>query len=148
MGDAPPRRASIRRRLLIFLSGSLLVMIVGAAGVTYWVALRAANDAYDRSLLDPALDIAENIRADAAGARVDLPKKALEALAYDQLDKVIFQVRSSDGGLVDGVADLPPPPALAPGQQHFSSTAPTRANRYASSRCTPRPGLSCRSARH
>ena len=58
---------SIRRRLLVFLSGPLLLMIVGASIVTYWVALRAANDAYDRSLLDPALDIADNLRIDATG---------------------------------------------------------------------------------
>ena len=51
----------------VFLSSSLLLMIAGATVVTYWVAVRSANDAYDRSLLDPALDIAENIRIDASG---------------------------------------------------------------------------------
>ena len=84
-------------------------MVSGAAIVTYWVAQRSANDAYDRSLLDPAFDIADNVSVDATGAHVDLPRKALEALVYDQVDKVIYQVRSPTKAIVDGVSDLPPP---------------------------------------
>src|SRR5262249_36304700 len=75
---------------------------------------------YDRSLLDPALDISENLQVDAAGvAHVDLPPKALEALVYDQVDRVVFQVRSPDGSIIAGDEDLPPPPELGPGQQSF-----------------------------
>jgi two-component system, OmpR family, sensor histidine kinase TctE len=110
---------SIRRRLLLFLISSLLLMVAGAGAVSYWVALRSANDAYDRSLLDPALDIAENLRTDAAGGHVDLPQKALEALVYDQIDRVIFQVRSPTNDIIGGVTDLPAPPELGPGQQIF-----------------------------
>jgi two-component system sensor histidine kinase TctE len=108
MSDEPPRPPSIRRRLLVFLISSLVLMVSGAAIVTYWVAQRSANDAYDRSLLDPAFDIADNVNVDATGAHVDLPQKALEALVYDQVDKVIYQVRSPTNAIVDGVSDLPP----------------------------------------
>ena len=76
-GSRPP---SIRRRLLLFLIGSLLLVLSGAALVTYLVAVNAANNAYDRSLLDPVLDIADNVKVDTAGAHLDLPQKALEAL--------------------------------------------------------------------
>ena len=116
VAQAPP---SIHRRLLLFLISSLVLMVAGAAAVTYWVALRSANDAYDRSLLDPALDIAENLRFDATGAHVDLPQQALEALVYDQVDRVVFQVRSPTNEIIDGVADLPPPPELGAGQHAF-----------------------------
>src|SRR5258708_2324008 len=119
MSDAPERPASIRRRLLIFLISSLLLMIGGAAVVTYSVAVLSANDAYDRSLLDPAFDIADNVSIDAHGAHVDLPQKALEALVYDQVDKVIFQVRSPANAIIDGVADMSPPPAFASAQFIF-----------------------------
>jgi two-component system sensor histidine kinase TctE len=119
MGDDARAPPSIRRRLLLILISSLVLMVAGAAGVSYWVALRSANDAYDRSLLDPALDIAENLRIDASGAHVDLPEKALQALVYDQVDRVIFQVRSPARTIVDGVRDLPPPPELGPGQHAF-----------------------------
>jgi two-component system sensor histidine kinase TctE len=110
---------SIRRQLLWFLVSSALLMLSGAAVVTYWVALASANDAYDRSLLDPAFDIADNVRLDAAGAHVDLPQKALEALVYDQVDNVIFQVRSPSDSVVDGIADLPSPPEVPVGQHIF-----------------------------
>ena len=119
MNDEGVPPTSIRRRLLLFLISSLLLMITGAAVVTYWVALQSANDAYDRSLLDPAFDIADNVRLDAAGAHIDLPQKALEALVYDQVDKVIFQVRSPENSIIDGVADLPPPAEVPPGQHRF-----------------------------
>jgi len=112
MSDSPPKPASIRRRLLIFLISSLLLMVSGAAIVTYWVAQQSTNDAYDRSLLDPAFDIADNVRVDASGAHVDLPQKALEALVYDQVDKVIYQVRSPSNAIIDGVSDLPAPPTF------------------------------------
>ena len=113
MSDDPPSAPSIRRRLLVFLISSLVLMVSGAAIVTYWVAQRSANDAYDRSLLDPAFDIADNVSVDATGAHVDLPQKALEALVYDQVDKVIYQVRSPTNTIVDGVSDLPPPQDFA-----------------------------------
>jgi two-component system, OmpR family, sensor histidine kinase TctE len=45
-------------------------MVSGAAVITSWVAQRSANNAYGRSLLDPAFDIADNVRLDARGAHV------------------------------------------------------------------------------
>jgi two-component system sensor histidine kinase TctE len=119
MNDEAMPTTSIRRRLLLFLISSLVLMITGAAIVTYWVAMQSANDAYDRSLLDPAFDIADNVRLDAAGAHIDLPQKALEALVYDQVDKVVFQVRSPENAIIDGVTDLPPPTEVPSGQHRF-----------------------------
>jgi two-component system sensor histidine kinase TctE len=119
MSDDTPKPTSIRRRLLIFLIGSTVLLVSGATAVTYWVALHLANNAYDRSLLDPAFDIADNVRLDKSGAHIDLPTKALEALVYDQVDKVIFQVRSRENTVIDGVPDLPPPADIEPGQHMF-----------------------------
>ncbi len=48
-----------------------------------------------------------------------MPQKALEALVYDQLDTVIFQVRSERDEIIDGAAELPAPPAIAPGEHVF-----------------------------
>lgn len=111
--------ASIRRRLLLYLIGTLLLVIAGVAVVTYAVARHTVNDAYDRSLLDPVLDIAEHLRFDESGARIDLPTKAIEALVYDQVDRLFYQVRTADGTLVAGDADLPPLPAMAQGEYRF-----------------------------
>jgi hypothetical protein len=45
MSDPALARTSIRRRLLLFLVSSLVLMVAGASAVSYWVALRSANDA-------------------------------------------------------------------------------------------------------
>ena len=92
MHDTSHKEVSIRRQLLFFLTISAVVMVLGAAIVTYFVALNSANNAYDRSLLDPAFDIADNVRLDVTGAHVDLPQKALEALVYDKVDKGVDNV--------------------------------------------------------
>ena len=115
MSDDASKPTSIRRRLLIFLISSAVLMVSGATAMTYWVALHLTNNAYDRSLLDPALDIADNVRLDKSGAHVDLPQKALEALVYDQADKVIFQVRSRDGEIIDASRS-----AVTPGSREVS----------------------------
>jgi two-component system sensor histidine kinase TctE len=119
MSDPVPRPRSIRRQLLGFLVLSAIVVLSGAAAITYVVAVQLTNNAYDRSLLDPALDIADNVRIDAAGGHVDLPEKALEALIYDLTDKVLFQVRSPTNTVIDGVAALPAPPSIEPGRHIF-----------------------------
>jgi len=93
--------------------------MVGATLITYFVAVSAANGAYDRSLLDPLRDIADHIRSDGRGARVDLPQKALEALVYDHLDTVIYQVRSERNEIIDGAAELAAPPSVPLGQHVF-----------------------------
>ena len=67
MPDRRPRPPSIRRRLLSFLVLALLLLVGCAAVLSYVLAVDAATSAYDRSLLDPALDMAENVRLGANG---------------------------------------------------------------------------------
>ena len=113
------RPGSIRRRLLLFLIPSLLLLIFGAAALAYYVGLRVATSAYDRSLLDPALDMAANVRMEPAGPRLEMLEQAQEALLYDHEDTLVFQVRGPGGEIVAGDADLPPPPSLETGKPAF-----------------------------
>ena len=120
MTASPPgRRGSIRRRLLLFLIPSLLFLVVGASAITYFVALHVATSAYDRALLDPALDMAANITVDATGPRLAMIKQAQDALLYDSEDTLVFQIRAPDGAVVAGDHALGLPPNLAPGQRQF-----------------------------
>ena len=114
-----PRRTSVRRRLLLFLIPSLLLLVVSAAALTYFVALHVATYAYDRSLLDPALDIAANITTDGDGTRLAMQEQAQQALLYDHEDSVVFQVRTPAGDVVVGDRDLAPPPQLSAGGLAF-----------------------------
>src|SRR5207249_8568783 len=106
MASRAIRRSSIRRRLLLFLIPSLLLMVVGAAALTYYGALHVATFAYDRSLLDPALDMAANVRMEPEGPRLAMLKQAQEALLYDHEDTLIFQIRALGGAVIAGDEDL------------------------------------------
>lgn len=122
MIDAGGARESIRRRLLVFLIPTMLLLVAGAALVTYWVALRSADNAYDRALLDPIIDLAENIKSDGNGARLELSTDVQKALLNDQSDQLFFQIRSVDGKLIAGVDDLPRPEQILTGQNFFDAT--------------------------
>ena len=119
MSSAPRARQSIRRRLVVFLVIMLLLLVGAAAVITYLVAVRAANDAYDRMLLDPAHSLQQNLRTVDGASRLDLSPKAQRALLYDQADEVVFQVRGPDGNVIAGIDDLPAAAGLARGQYRF-----------------------------
>jgi signal transduction histidine kinase len=119
MPDRVDRRVSIRRRLLLFLIPSVLILVIGASAVTYFVALHVATSAYDRSLLDPALDMAANVKTDANGPRLALLQQAQEALLYDHEDTLVFQIRGTEGTVIAGDGRLGLPPNLPPGGRMF-----------------------------
>jgi two-component system, OmpR family, sensor histidine kinase TctE len=113
------RPPSIRRRLLLFLIPSLLFIVICAAAITYRVALSVATSAYDRSLLDPALDIIANVRMGPGGPQLTLLAQAQAALLFDHEDTLVFQVRGPEEQIIAGSEDLGTPPALMPGQRYF-----------------------------
>ena len=119
MGEFRGPRPSIRRRLLVFLIPSILILVAGAAFVTYWVASQSANSAYDRALLDPLVHLAENTKYDASEGTLALSAEAQQALLYDQSDKLFFQIRAPDGRVIAGVEDLPAPAVTIPLQSSF-----------------------------
>ncbi len=119
MPEARAAAHSIRRRLLFFLIPSLLFLVLCAGVLTYGVALSVATSAYDRSLLDPALDMAENIRIGADGPHLDMLMQAQEALMYDHVDSMVFQIRAADGRVIAGTEELAAAPALSDGERRF-----------------------------
>jgi two-component system sensor histidine kinase TctE len=119
MPDVRPGARSIRRRLLFFLIPSLLFLVLCGGVLTYGVALSVATSAYDRSLLDPALDMAENIRIGADGPHLDLLMQAQQALMYDHVDSMVFQIRGVDGKVIAGTDELAPAPTLRDGERRF-----------------------------
>jgi signal transduction histidine kinase len=119
MPDARIGASSIRRRLLFFLIPSLLFLVLCAGVLTYGVALSVATSAYDRSLLDPALDMAENIRIGTDGPHLDMLMQAQTALMYDHVDSMVFQIRGADGRVIAGTAELAAVPALRVGERRF-----------------------------
>ncbi|HSQ80114.1 MAG TPA: sensor histidine kinase N-terminal domain-containing protein [Casimicrobiaceae bacterium] len=114
---------SIQRRMLWSLTGVLLALVGLTSVVTYLVAYSAANDAYDHSLLDPVMDIVQNVNVDSGRATLKLTPREQEALMFDGSDRVFFQVRDPGGRwFAGGTRDIPAPPeALVPRVPHFYS---------------------------
>ncbi len=135
MADARVEWTSIRRRLLLFLIPSLLFLVLCAGVLTYGVALSVATSAYDRSLLDPALDMAENIRVGADGPHLDMLMQAQEALMYDHVDSMVFQIRAADGRVIAGTEELAAAPAIERWRAQVFRRRLSSTNRYASQRC-------------
>jgi two-component system sensor histidine kinase TctE len=62
-------QSSLRRHLIYWLLGPLLLLVVTGSFVSYRIALNAATKAYDTSLLDPVLAIASHLHRN--GVRID-----------------------------------------------------------------------------
>ena len=77
----------------------------------YRQALRAADTAYDRTLLASAKSIGEQLQVEGAGdaARVlpTVPYSALEAFEADNRSRMFFKVSGFQGEMVSGFDDLP-----------------------------------------
>lgn len=102
---------SLRSQLLI---GILVPLLLGIAINTvslYRQALRAADTAYDRTLLASAKSIGEQLQVtgagDAARVQATVPYSALEAFEADNRSRMYFKVSGFQGEMVSGFEDLP-----------------------------------------
>lgn len=105
---AEPQR-SLTARLVIALSGLLIVgaLILALAAFAYGRA--AARDAFDRLLVGAATDIAASISVVDGKPVVDLPVSAFTLLALAPDDRIAYQVRGPKGEVLTGYAELPQP---------------------------------------
>jgi two-component system sensor histidine kinase TctE len=101
----------LRAQLLLW----LLVPLGAAAGITTWAALRqaraTATQVQDRLLLGSARSIAQQITFEEGVLDVAIPPAALELFHSQDADQVFYRIASSQGQLLSGYAELPPPPA-------------------------------------
>jgi signal transduction histidine kinase len=125
---------SIQARLLRALMVSLAALLLLCAGVTWFVAFRVANDAYDHGLLDPLMDIVQNVGEGPLGPSLALSPREQQALLFDGSDRVFFGIRDARGRwFTGGAQDIPPPPGrlAARAPQFYSATVNDAAVRIA-----------------
>jgi two-component system sensor histidine kinase TctE len=105
------RPRSLRSQLLIGLLVPLLLGIAANTVSLYRQALRAADTAYDRTLLASAKSIGEQLQVtgagDAARVQATVPYSALEAFEADNRSRMYFKVSGFQGEMVSGFEDLP-----------------------------------------
>lgn len=113
MSVAPlrPARWSLRTRLLVGILLPVLAVVAFNTVSLYRQALRAADTAYDRTLLASAKAIGELLElSDEPGEprlKATLPYSALEAFEADNRSRMFFKVSGFAGEMVAGFEDLP-----------------------------------------
>ncbi|MEY8878359.1 MAG: sensor histidine kinase [Leptothrix sp. (in: b-proteobacteria)] len=106
-----PGRRSLHRHLLMWLLLPQLVLWLGAAAVTYSVALRYADMAIDRNLYQSSRALARQVKPVGSGLFVDFPRAARDIIETGLDDRVYYMVSSPPGAFILGNHKLAPPPA-------------------------------------
>jgi two-component system sensor histidine kinase TctE len=115
--------SSLRGRLLRRLALLLTLILLASSLSAYWSARRAADTAYDRTLLASARAIADGLFTTADRLNANVPYVALDTFAYDSAGRIYFQVLDVQGALVSGYDDLPPPPPGTPRTEDYPALA-------------------------
>jgi two-component system sensor histidine kinase TctE len=109
-----PEPRTLRRQLLIWLSGPLIALWLISTIIDYDIADRFVNLAYDRALLESALDIGRQVKMQDGKIYIDLPKAALDMLQSREQGRVYYRVTGPQGEYISGDADMAALPPDAP----------------------------------
>ena len=105
-----PRQKTLRRQLLAWLFWPLLALWSVSSVIDYDIANRFVNLAYDRLLLESALDIGRQVKVLQDRIYVDLPEIAVQMLQSRESGRLYYLVTGPDREYITGEPDLPPPP--------------------------------------
>lgn len=103
MARTEPR---LQRKLLAWLLGPLLVLLVLDTGAAWWQSQRFANLAYDRALHEIAREIALHVRASEGRPQLELTEAAAGILLMDAQDRLFYRVDGADGRMLGGDATI------------------------------------------
>ena len=100
---------TLRNQLLVWLAVPLLVLWSISSAVDFDIAKRFVNLAYDRALLEAALDIGRQVKLVDDQIYVDLPEVALQMLQSRESDRLYYLVIGPGNEYITGEPDLPAP---------------------------------------
>ena len=101
------RTSSLRRQLITWLSVPLVVLWSISIPINFDVAKQFVNLAYDRALLEIALDIGRNIKHVNNQSYLDLPEVAVQMLQSRQSGRLRYLVTGPHGEYISGEPSLP-----------------------------------------
>ena len=87
----------------------MAAILITGSGVVYFVAHSAATVAYDRSLMDVSLALADQVEITNNQLHLQLPAIAEKVLLVDGYDKLFYEVLDAEGKTVAGNIELPRP---------------------------------------
>jgi two-component system, OmpR family, sensor histidine kinase TctE len=109
----------LQRKLLAWLLGPLVVLLVLDTAAAWWNSQRFSNLAYDRALHEIGREIVLHVKADGPRLTLHLSEAAANILLLDPEDRLHYRVNAADGRLLGGDAQLPPPREAAPPKPRF-----------------------------
>ena len=116
---APDKQKTLRRQVLGWLFWPLLALWLVSSAIDYDIANRFVNLAYDRALLESALDIGRQVKVLNNRIYVDLPEIAVQMLQTREWGRVYYLVTGPDDEYITGEPDLPPPPDPFSGRVNY-----------------------------
>jgi two-component system sensor histidine kinase TctE len=116
---AARRQTTLRRQVLVWLGWPLLALWSVSSVVDYDIANRFVNLAYDRALLESALDIGRQVKILNDRIYVDLPEIALQMLQSRESGRLYYRVTGPRNEYITGEPDLPPPPDPFSGRVNY-----------------------------
>ncbi len=108
------RRASLRRRLLVWLLPTILALSLVWLWAAYAIVIHFVNIAYDRSLEDSVETIGKQVQVSSKGFSIDLPPAARRMLEFDRVDRIYYLIIDDRNRSYLGNAAVPAPQADAP----------------------------------
>jgi two-component system sensor histidine kinase TctE len=103
------RATTLRRQLITWLAGPLFILWSVSTVIGYDIAKRFVNLAFDRALLEAALDISRQVRVVNNRIYLDLPEVALEMLQTHESGRLHYLVTGPGEEYISGEPDLPRP---------------------------------------
>ena len=116
-------QTTLRRQLLAWLAGPLLVLWLITSVADYDLANRFVNLAYDRALLEAAVDIGRQVKVLNDRIYVDLPEIAVKMLQSRESGRLYYLVTGPNNEYITGEPDLPAPPDSFSGQASYYDAA-------------------------
>ncbi|HEY1325871.1 MAG TPA: sensor histidine kinase N-terminal domain-containing protein [Casimicrobiaceae bacterium] len=117
-----PRSATLRSQLLRWLLIPLSALFLLDAAGSYILATRLSDRVYDGELSDIARELTLHVRRDNDRLAWDLESDAERTLLLDPYDTIRYAVRTPDGALIAGDADLPVRAVPSNGTAYYDST--------------------------
>jgi len=109
-GGARDKHKTLRSQLLGWLFWPLVTLWSVSSVIDYDIANRFVNLAYDRVLLETALDIGRQVKVLQDRIYVDLPEVAVQMLQTRESGRLYYVVTGPKNEYITGEPDLPPPP--------------------------------------
>ena len=110
------RATSLRRKLVGPLLWTWIISAVLASLAAFWLTGRATQLVMDRALHDDAVALASQIRWDAAGPRLGIDSHTAASMVYDSFAPTRYTLRTDEGIVLAGNAELSLPVHLGAGQ--------------------------------